>query len=717
MSYSLSNDYGKKFQLTDSLLRRRLRQGEYENIKIVEPAIIVTNDESGKQLKSPGYKHAAISNKYLYVVNTPAKQDSDLIYTIPLQYVKDIKFLYDAADFLQGELQKQAQHIQLVCIQPNNKNALQPEGTLSSSSQGNNVNEFSIPKIIEKPASSEALLVEPSNNKNTSNVKLSSRKSKGKIKGLSKTSEVGLGNKSLTRPLPKPMNGTETLNASYTSSMFLDVKNRGRDIIPTHTLSQSKSYDCLSKLAEKRSVNLNNNLTASFTSRRPQSLNMATSYSWNEILKAEHNFNKCRQTTQHLEDASESSNNIEGNKNQSNSLTQSFSGKLSKFFGSRDDVFDNSPSPVGPSSQVKSRSRSSSNSQTASVSFEDKKDENENTIEDYFVDFFTVSKSSKLYNILKETWIAAVIAGTLNLENKHCLQRNGQSSAIKFENNNIVQKLTQLKEEVLGCHQDDQLFLLTKEMKYACKNYLVAKRVIWKSPTLLRFYLSVMDRLLKSCTRSQSERMDELDLLIIIGELFVCAFEETELLSSRNMFLNENSALFIKDFVRCILQPPISTIGERKCHEELNELVKTWLNTCVLLLYEVINAANQSSWSCSYEEKSFDVTLLSHAISQEVNSMRCIVEHIIQNLMCQLTLKASSTLPPADTVLLYKELEILLFICTNCAKIYQNIKTFHHEEIKYYISKNDNLQRVPKHYPLSSILAVKLPNVVRLLTE
>lgn len=93
MSYSLSNDYGKKFQLTDSLLRRRLRQGEYENIKIVEPAIIVTNDESGKQLKSPGYKHAAISNKYLYVVNTPAKQDSDLIYTIPLQYVKDIKFV------------------------------------------------------------------------------------------------------------------------------------------------------------------------------------------------------------------------------------------------------------------------------------------------------------------------------------------------------------------------------------------------------------------------------------------------------------------------------------------------------------------------------------------------------------------------------------------------------------------------------------------------
>ena len=93
MSQYHSDECGKKFQLTDSLLRRLLNQEDYDNIKVIEPAIVVTDESAAKQLKNPGYKHAVISSKLLYVVNTPAKQDSDLLCSIPLEHVKDVSMV------------------------------------------------------------------------------------------------------------------------------------------------------------------------------------------------------------------------------------------------------------------------------------------------------------------------------------------------------------------------------------------------------------------------------------------------------------------------------------------------------------------------------------------------------------------------------------------------------------------------------------------------
>ena len=89
----LSDDCAKTFQLTDSLLKRLLDQEDYEHIKLIEPSIVVTDESNSKQLKNPGYKHAIISSKLLYIVNTPAKQDSDLICTIPLEHVKDVSMV------------------------------------------------------------------------------------------------------------------------------------------------------------------------------------------------------------------------------------------------------------------------------------------------------------------------------------------------------------------------------------------------------------------------------------------------------------------------------------------------------------------------------------------------------------------------------------------------------------------------------------------------
>lgn len=93
MSNAVNDDYGKKFQLTDSLLKRILKQEEYDSIKTIEPVIIVTDESQSKQLKNPGYKHAAVSSHFLYVINTPAKQESDLLLTVPLENVESVQMV------------------------------------------------------------------------------------------------------------------------------------------------------------------------------------------------------------------------------------------------------------------------------------------------------------------------------------------------------------------------------------------------------------------------------------------------------------------------------------------------------------------------------------------------------------------------------------------------------------------------------------------------
>lgn len=52
------------------------------------------------------------------------------------------------------------------------------------------------------------------------------------------------------------------------------------------------------------------------------------------------------------------------------------------------------------------------------------------------------------------------------------------SPSVKIDNNSVVQKFTEIKEEILTCQSDDQIFLLTKEMIYACRNYHSIKKKV-----------------------------------------------------------------------------------------------------------------------------------------------------------------------------------------------------------------------------------------------
>lgn len=91
------DEFNNKYNMTYTLLQRILTTEDFQNIKSCEPVIVHMTDDSNspnnKKLKSPGYKHAIISSKSLFIINTPAKIETDLLLTLDLDEVSNVQLV------------------------------------------------------------------------------------------------------------------------------------------------------------------------------------------------------------------------------------------------------------------------------------------------------------------------------------------------------------------------------------------------------------------------------------------------------------------------------------------------------------------------------------------------------------------------------------------------------------------------------------------------
>ncbi|XP_047146471.1 uncharacterized protein C12orf56 isoform X1 [Hydra vulgaris] len=613
MSTTTLNSTGKKFQLTDSFLRRLLAKEDYESIKTIEPAIVVTDKPGQKLMRKPSYKHTAISSNYFYALNSPANQDSDLILKLCLKNIRDIKLVYEKTDFLHGDLQEHAVHMKLLCC--GNENNLFSE---LNNQSFNHKRGFTTPNNATSSLSNNLF---------------------DNVAGIKKV-----------RPLPKPVTGTEMLNASYTN---------------VFQISPSKESSSLSK--EQLSQN-------SFVLQR--SLSSSLNHSWNDIFKLEK-----------LEEKSLAEKKSNESIKLSSSLTQS-----SGFFNS-----------LNINNDDKSKKSFNSLDLPAKNSSE--------TEEVYHVEILTVVKSSNLFNILRETWIQSLLKATKEINKFE--EKNTSSTKLHANNSSeqILHKFSQLKDEVLQSTQDDELFISTKEMFFACENFFYAKIAFWKMQNLLQFYLDKMKALLHSNSPNADNRMDELDLLILIGDLMAAAFQGSETLTSRNTFLNE-SPLFIKNLVSCCLLVPTISPNINSDNHELDALLATWSNTQVSLLYELINAAYQFNW-CFSEVIFFNTTFLAELLNRQQEKMRILTSYLINQL--KLLLSTKQPWSASSALNFYCCVYLLNFICENLGEVKEHVKHFHREEIKYYICKPSNVDALPRNFPVIWILLPLFKKVVSLL--
>ena len=70
---------------------------------------------------------------------------------------------------------------------------------------------------------------------------------------------------------------------------------------------------------------------------------------------------------------------------------------------------------------------------------------------------------------------------------------------------------------------------------------------------LLTYYMHKMKLLVESTTLCESERMDEVDTLIIVAEFFICILQDSEMSPARNIILNENRASFVKHLIEYLV--------------------------------------------------------------------------------------------------------------------------------------------------------------------
>lgn len=709
MKHALNEEYGKKFQLTDSLLKRLLPHEDYDRIKTIEPVFIYTNETICKQLKNPGYKHAAVSSNNLYIVNTPAKQDSDLIFILSLTQVEDIKVIFDTADFLQGNLRELSQHIRLTCKHhlAATEHLLFQAASLALLSN-NNPNGNKILASTEMVSSFQTEKTssdqQPLRNCKSLNTSPSSSLSQVELKNLKSSHKKNKTKESSQRPLPKPLQGTELLNASYTGSGLLSISSNF-DRKSLH-VSPSRSMENLSNPRLPESIPR----LPLTKAQKKYLLSSSLNKSWNDIIKAEKSTMVASPAFSEI-----SSINLDG----------SISSKLMKTQkGENKDVEVES---LGSSQLTLSGTPSGERSRTMSHSSE--QDAQKDSLDEYQVELFTITPGSNFFNIIEQSWIYSLTMKTSTLtdgEISASIVIHSSPSQKKVERDEAIQKFTQLKNEILLAEQDDELFLLTKELKYASENYLFIRKAVWKSSSLLRFCLVKLRSLMTSHSIVMSQRLDEFDLAIMIGDFLVSIFDDSEMFTGRNTLLNDNSGRFVRELLDVILITPklkcLTRKEKRKAedneglNDELYELIASWSDICIALLFELINAAKQMVWCCSLEIKSFDVTLLSSLLSNKDKEVKKLMDHLVLKLTSELTDEWETPPSPSTVVMLYKCLVVLHFVSSHCPTIMDYLKTFYHEEFKYYISKEDNITRIPTNYPITCLIAAFLPIVIKSIT-
>ena len=297
---------------------------------------------------------------------------------------------------MQGDLREQAQHIRVTCkyhpsvvedllVRAESLSLLSTPDNIESDGSSNQSLSSHSPKIKRNKAKE---LIPMSNNR-----KDGSKLKQGSSVSVATTTQLLPSKRSSGRPLPKPLVGTEKLNASYTNA-FESSRNELNQRYSPRILSPSKS---MTSLSDNCDVIILHKAIKAPLFRKRSFLSSSLSSSWNDILRADQiNMSKKDVLPRNSIACVESSPD-----NFSRSLSQSVSSKIFKLVKSRENVSTDTISYTETS--------------TPSASTSSQDDNADYLDEEYHVEIFTISKTSKLFNVLHESWIFSLIVSYLTI--------------------------------------------------------------------------------------------------------------------------------------------------------------------------------------------------------------------------------------------------------------------------------------------------------------
>ena len=304
--------------------------------------------------------------------------------------------VYDTADFLQGDLRKTSQHIQLSCkkhlsttkhllfkaaslalVSSENLHSLKEESKMSSA--GNE----DLKKSVVRNCKS--LNTSPTSSCTHADLKIQLQQESTK----KRTSR---------RPLPKPLVGTEMLNASYTSATLISGLKRGKNKHLTWRRSSStfsiESLDIQSSLLQKKPLT---------KSQKSYLHSSSLSQSWNDLLRMEqHSLTKMKTTT------------IPSPLILTENPSASGFSQITRSFSESEEESIDMSSKQQSSTQNLSVSDGSVARYSQCSTSDEIKESVKTSLENYEVHVFTVAPSSKLFNLIEQSWIYSLLVSIIN---------------------------------------------------------------------------------------------------------------------------------------------------------------------------------------------------------------------------------------------------------------------------------------------------------------
>ena len=328
--------------------------------------------------------------------------------------------VYDTADFLQGDLRKTSQHIQLLCKKhlSTTKHLLFKAASLALGSSDKLQNDNEETKMSFSRSSTNLYLVgnkdlqpkesvernckslntSPTSSLTHADLKLKLHQEPGGSIGKSSIKKTS------RRPLPKPLAGTEMLNASYTSATLIAGLKRGKKkkLIDHHNSSgfSIESLDIQNSLLQKKPLS---------QSQRNYLHSSSLNQSWNDILRTE------QHTSTKMHNPIVQSPLLLSEK-LSASLNKSGSSKLARSFSENKDksTEEASKSPMTPrDSRHSDGSISTRYSKTPTV-INGTGESSSKSLDSYEVHVFTVTPGSKLFNLIEQSWIYCLLVSITN---------------------------------------------------------------------------------------------------------------------------------------------------------------------------------------------------------------------------------------------------------------------------------------------------------------
>lgn len=328
--------------------------------------------------------------------------------------------MYDTADFLQGDLRKTSQHVQLSCKKhlSTTKHLLFKAASLALGSSDNLQNDNEEPRMSFSRSSSslyldgnedfqlkesverncKSLNTSPTSSHTHADLKLKIQQEPG--------GSVGKSSKKKTprRPLPKPLTGTEMLNASYTSATLIAGLKRGKKKKLTDHHNSStfsiESLDIQNSLLQKKPLS---------QSQRNYLHSSSLNQSWNDILRTEqHSSTKMHNPIVQSP--------LILSKKLSASLNKSGSSKLARSFSENKDKLINEASKAPLASRDSRHSDgsiSTKDSKTSAV-MNGTGESSSSSLDSYEVHVFTVAPGSKLFNLIEQSWIYCLLVSMPN---------------------------------------------------------------------------------------------------------------------------------------------------------------------------------------------------------------------------------------------------------------------------------------------------------------